>query len=149
MLGSTNARTISSFRSVDMMSSLTLMRPFFKWSCRKDLGLSHKPVEFEVVKIVKVIVDVGEWEKTLHNKPGSLRWFIVKTPGMKALSRVIDVEKSYNFRPYSYNLTTLPHYCFILTRASKSRWSQGEHSPYSFVLLVSPRFLCNLNYVWW
>lgn len=49
-----------------------------------------------------MIIDREDKEKTSHYKPQGLRWSNVNpTEDKKALSKVIDVEKNYSFRPYS------------------------------------------------
>lgn len=40
--------------------------------------------------------------KGSHYKSRGLRWSSVKATDKKTLSRVIDVEKNYSFKPYSY-----------------------------------------------
>lgn len=62
--------------------------------------MSNKPVEFEAVKPQKVMVDREERKKTSHHKLRGLRWVGVKAKANKTLSKVIDVEKHYNFPLY-------------------------------------------------
>lgn len=57
---------------------------------------------FKPVKPRKVIINGIEKEASSH-KLRALRWFGLKPEdGRKSLSRLIDAEKSFNFRVYAY-----------------------------------------------
>lgn len=69
-------------------------------------ALSPILVEFKRAKLEKIIVNVVEKEKTSHLKPRGLRWSGVtwSEEPRKPLSKIINIEKNYNFRPYTYTL---------------------------------------------
>lgn len=87
-----------------MKSSHTLMHlPFKCFYRRKFRALFAKPVEFNAIKPEKVIIDREEKEKTSLNKPREVRWSSMKAEDNKrSLSKVVDIEKNYSFRHYSY-----------------------------------------------
>lgn len=58
-------------------------------------------VEFKVVKLEKIIVEGWEGENPLLQASRAEVARGKAQGGEKPLSKVIDVEKSYNFRPYS------------------------------------------------
>lgn len=61
-------------------------------------SIVSKSTKLKAVKPEKVIIDGVEKEKTSQYKPRGRRWSSVKPEEeRKALSKVIDVEKSYNF----------------------------------------------------
>lgn len=73
---------------------------FFRLFLWERFGaLSHIPVEFKPEKPQKVIVDGVEKEKTSHLKWSRVTW---SEEARKPLSNVINVEKSCNFRQYTY-----------------------------------------------
>lgn len=84
-------------------------------------ALSPKPVEFRAVKPEKVIVD-GEEKRSRHTVSPRLRWSSEKVIDKKALSRIINVEKNYNFQSYSYTSCGVTLCCSTRIRARKSWW---------------------------
>lgn len=64
--------------------------------------LSSKPVEFDETEPEIVIIRHVRTEKANKYKPRGLRWGGMKPTTKRVLSKEIDVEKNYNFRPYSY-----------------------------------------------
>lgn len=92
-----------------------------------------KPVEYKAVKPEKVIIDGAEKEKTSHYKPRGLRWYYVMPEEEgKALSKVVDVEKNYNFRPYSYTPHGVTPIIITLSRAERFRWCLEQTYHLSF-----------------
>lgn len=88
-----------------MMLSRVWMHLSFRCSMGEVWSIVCKLVEFKVVMPEKVIIDRVEKEKTSHYEPQGLRWSELKPQKeRKALNTLIDVEKSYNFRPYSYTM---------------------------------------------
>lgn len=106
--------------------------------------MSSKPVEFEAVKPEKVIIDGEEREKTSHYKPKGLRWSDVKAMDKKTLSLIIDVEKNYNFRPYSYTpqgVTLLMFYSDSSKDVSMVPRTNIPHAVLCFLAIVAPVLL--------
>lgn len=74
--------------------------------------------------------------RTSHYKRWGLRWSDVKAVGKKTLSRVIDVEKNYNFWPYSDTAHGVTPLLFILIRVEVSMVLRTDIPFVVFLLLV-------------
>lgn len=74
----------------------------FLWKRFKTLGL--KPAEYEAVEMIDIEDDNGKM-KTLSDrtlKMRAQRWSNLKQHKLKRLSKLIDSEKHFNFRPYTF-----------------------------------------------
>lgn len=101
MISWTSVSAILFGQLVDRIT-LTLTHLSFKCSYGIDLKFCPPAFEFEAVKLEKVVVDGEEREKTTKCKHRGLRFVGMKMQPKKMLSKVIDIEKNYIFRPYSY-----------------------------------------------
>lgn len=105
----TNACEVSSNQLVGMTTSHTLTCFFSRCFYEKSWALFPKPSIFKAAKHEKVFMMGEEKERTPNYKCRGLRWSGVKPQEEeKALSKVIDVKESYNFRPYSYKPRRVP-----------------------------------------
>lgn len=86
-------------------------------------ALSPRPVELELLKPHKVIIGGVGKEKTSRHKPRALRLSEVKPEeGRKPPCKLIDFEKSFNFRPYAYTSRGVTPNLFHAESSEEIRW---------------------------
>lgn len=73
------------------------------------VSLSPKPTQLDAVEMIEVEED-GEIVKKPNRsyQPRALRWSGMKQNNTKNLSKVIDIKKNFNFRPYAFASRGIP-----------------------------------------